>query len=167
MGYAYNCPDMVGGGMDGDINSPDFHFDSELFIRYVQASALFPVMQFSMAPWRVLNGDELAWCMEAVQIRTELGSLLSELASQAAEDGIPILRSLEFAFPHQGFHSIQDQFMVGESILVAPVLNKGQVTRTIQFPTGRWLGDDGSVVEGPSRVEVCAPLSRLPWYRKI
>ena len=167
MGYAYNCPDMVGGGMDGDINSPDFRFDSELFVRFVQCSALFPVMQFSMAPWRVLNGDELSWSMDAVQIRNGLGPLLSELASQAAEDGLPILRSLEFVFPRQGFHSVQDQFMVGESILVAPVLNKGQVTRTIQFPAGRWLGDDGIVVEGPMQIEVNAPLSRLPWYRKI
>lgn len=166
MGYAFNCPDMVGGGMDGDINSPDFRFDSELFIRFVQCSALFPAMQFSMAPWRVLNGDELAWCMDAVRIRTELGPLLSELAEQAAEDGLPILRSLEFVFPQQGFHAVQDQFMVGESILVAPVMNKGQIARSIQFPEGRWLGDDGSIVEGPIQLEVHAPLSRLPWYRK-
>ncbi|MDH6369970.1 alpha-glucosidase (family GH31 glycosyl hydrolase) [Paenibacillus sp. PastF-3] len=167
MGYAYNCPDMVGGGMDGDINSPDFRFDAELFIRFVQCSALFPVMQFSMAPWRVLNGAELSWCMDAVRIRSELGPLLSGLASQAAEDGLPILRSLEFVFPHQGFHKVQDQFMVGETILVAPVMNKGQTARRIQFPDGQWLGDDGSIVEGPAQVEVNAPLSRLPWYRKI
>lgn len=167
MGYAFNCPDMVGGGMDGDINSPHFRFDSELFIRYVQCSALFPAMQFSMAPWRVLNGDELSWCMDAVRIRTELGPLISELADQAAKDGLPILRSLEFVFPLQGFHAVQDQFMVGESILVAPVLHKGQQTRSVQFPEGRWLGDDGSVVEGPIQIEINAPLSRLPWFRKI
>lgn len=167
LGYSYNCPDMVGGGMDGDINSPDFHFDSELFIRYVQCSALFPVMQFSMAPWRVLNGDELAWCMNAVQARTKLAPLLAELVEQAAQEGLPILRSLEFVFPHQGYHSVQDQFMVGDTILVAPVLNKGQTTRTIQFPEGRWLGDDESVVEGPIQIEVDTPLSRLPWYQKI
>lgn len=155
---------MEGGG---DINSPDFRFDSELFIRFVQCSALFPVMQFSMAPWRVLNGDELSWCMDAVRIRSELGPLLSELASQAAEVGLPILRSLEFVFPRQGFHTVQDQFMVGEAILVAPVMNKGQTARMIQFPHGQWLGDDGSIVEGPVQVEVSVPLSRLPWYRKI
>ncbi|WP_141502126.1 glycoside hydrolase family 31 protein [Paenibacillus luteus] len=167
MGYAFNCPDMVGGGMDGDINSPDFRFDSELFIRFVQCSALFPAMQFSMAPWRVLNGDEWSWCIDAVRIRTELGPLISELADQAARDGLPILRSLEFVFPLQGFHAVQDQFMVGESILVAPVVNKGQRTRSVQFPEGRWLGDDASEVEGPIQIEINAPLSRLPWYRKI
>ncbi|WP_435166161.1 glycoside hydrolase family 31 protein [Paenibacillus glycanilyticus] len=167
MGYAYNCPDMIGGGMDGDINSPHFRFDSELFIRFVQCSALFPVMQFSMAPWRVLSGEELSWCMDAVQLRTKLGPALLELANQAAADGLPILRSLEFVFPNQGYHAIQDQFMVGDSILVAPVLIKGQLARMIQFPEGRWLGDDESVVEGPIQLEVQAPLSRLPWYRKI
>ncbi|WNS43927.1 glycoside hydrolase family 31 protein [Paenibacillus sp. MMS20-IR301] len=167
MGYAFNCPDMVGGGMDGDINSPDFHFDSELFIRSVQCSALFPVMQFSMAPWRVLAGEEWTWCMNAVQLRTELGPLLSGLASEAAENGLPILRHLEFVFPQQGFHDVQDQFMVGGSVLVAPVVNKGQTARVIRFPAGRWQGDDGSIVEGPAAVEVSAPLSRLPWYRQI
>ncbi|MGO4374297.1 glycoside hydrolase, partial [Paenibacillus sp. MCAF20] len=97
----------------------------------------------------------------------ELGPLLAQLANQAAVDGLPILRSLEFVFPQQGFHAVNDQFMVGDSILVAPVLMKGQNTRTVQFPEGRWLGDDESVVEGPVQVEVNAPLSRLPWYRKI
>ncbi|TYP69169.1 glycoside hydrolase family 31 protein [Paenibacillus methanolicus] len=167
MGYAYNCPDMVGGGMDGDINSPHFRFDAELFVRFVQCSALFPAMQFSMAPWRVLNGEELSWCMDAVRIRSELGPALAELADQAAEEGLPILRSLEFVYPQQGFHAVTDQFMVGDSILVAPVVQKGQTSRRIQFPEGRWQGDDGSVVEGPLQVEVSAPLSRLPWYRKI
>lgn len=167
MGYAYNCPDMIGGGLDGDINSPEFRFDSELFIRFAQCSALFPAMQFSMAPWRVLNGEELSWCMDAVRIRTKLGPLLSELASEAAETGLPIMRSMEFVFPRQGYHAVQDQFMVGDSILVAPVLIKGQTTRMIRFPEGRWLGDDESIVEGPVQVEVHAPLSRLPWYRKI
>ncbi|MFC4098418.1 glycoside hydrolase family 31 protein [Paenibacillus xanthanilyticus] len=167
MGYAYNCPDMVGGGMDGDINSPHFRFDAELFVRFVQCSALFPAMQFSMAPWRVLSGDELSWCMDALRIRTALGPLLAELADQAAEEGLPILRSLEFVYPQQGFHAVTDQFMLGDAILVAPVLVKGQTARRIQFPEGRWLGDDGSVVEGPLRAEVSAPLSRLPWYRKI
>lgn len=166
MGYTYNCPDMIGGGLDGDINSEHFHFDSELFIRSVQCSVFFPIMQFSMAPWRVLDDNELSWCIDAIQIRTEIGPLLFELANQAAKDGFPILRSLEFVFPHQGFHSIQDQFMVGESILVAPVLNKGQQTRMIQFPKGRWHGDDGSIVNGPCLVEVNTPLSRLPWYKE-
>ncbi|RUS46071.1 glycoside hydrolase family 31 protein [Cohnella sp. AR92] len=167
LGYAFNCPDMVGGGMDGDINSPDFRFDSELFVRYVQCSALFPVMQFSMAPWRVLRGDELEWCLNAVRLRTALGPEILALARQSAEDGLPILRSLEFSYPQQGYEKLQDQFLLGERILVAPVLQKGQTSRLVRFPEGRWEGDDGTVTVGPAEAVVEAPLSRLPWFRKI
>ncbi|MDG0813928.1 glycoside hydrolase family 31 protein [Cohnella rhizosphaerae] len=166
LGYAFNCPDMIGGGMDGDINAPDFRFDSELFVRYAQCAALFPVMQFSMAPWRVLSGDELAWCLDAVRLRTELGEELLALARQAAVDGLPMLRSLEFEHPGQGYALVQDQFLLGSDLLVAPVVVKGQTARVVHFPEGRWLGDDGSLVEGPAALEVEAPLSRLPWYRK-
>lgn len=167
LGYAFNCPDMIGGGMDGDINSPDFRFDSELFVRYAQCAALFPVMQFSMAPWRVLHGDELVWCLDAVRLRSKLGPELLELARQAAADGLPILRSLEFEYPGRGYALVQDQFLLGPNLLVAPVVVKGQTSRRVFFPEGRWQGDDGSIVEGPTELEIEAPLSRLPWYRKI
>lgn len=166
LGHAFNCPDMIGGGMDGDINSPHFHFDSELFIRFTQCAALFPVMQFSMAPWRVLQGEELAWCMDAIRLRTALGPEILSLARQASQDGLPILRSMEFVYPHQGYEKVQDQFMLGEGILVAPVLEKGKTSRKVHFPAGVWMGDDGTKIEGPSVVEVEAPLSKLPWYRK-
>lgn len=56
--------------------------------------------------------------------------------------------------------------MLGGSILVAPVIVKGARQRTVQFPTGTWIGDDGSTVEGPSTQEIEVPLSRLPYYRK-
>ncbi|MDN4603068.1 glycoside hydrolase family 31 protein [Paenibacillus sp. F6_3S_P_1C] len=167
LGYAFNCPDMIGGGMDGDINSPEFHFDSELFVRYTQCAALFPVMQFSMAPWRVLNGEELTWCLDAVRLRSELGPELLALARQAASDGLPILRSLEFEYPDCGYELVNDQFLLGQNLLVAPVVVKGLTSRTVVFPEGQWQGDDGNVVNGPTELQVDAPLSRLPWYRKI
>ncbi|QHW32726.1 glycoside hydrolase [Paenibacillus rhizovicinus] len=167
LGYAFNCPDMIGGGMDGDINSPDFRFDAELFVRYVQCSVLFPVMQFSMAPWRVLRDEQLAWCLDAVRLRTELGPEMLDLARRSAEDGQPILRSMEFAYPGHGYATVQDQFMLGDRFLVAPVLEKGETSRIVRFPEGRWLGDDGQEFVGPAEATVPAPLARLPWYRKI
>jgi alpha-glucosidase (family GH31 glycosyl hydrolase) len=158
---------MIGGGMDGDINSPEFHFDSELFVRYTQCAALFPVMQFSMAPWRVLNGEELTWCLDAVRLRSELGPELLALARQAASDGLPILRSLEFEYPECGYELVNDQFLLGQNLLVAPVVVKGLTSRTVVFPEGQWQGDDGNIINGPTELQVDAPLSRLPWYRKI
>jgi alpha-glucosidase (family GH31 glycosyl hydrolase) len=62
---------------------------------------------------------------------------------------------------------VPDQFLLEDEILVAPVVEKGAPKRTIVFPPGTWQGDDGSVVEGNVKLEVNAPLSRLPWYRRV
>jgi len=166
MGYPYNCPDMIGGGLDGDFTSPNFKLDQELYVRYAQCAALFPIMQFSLAPWRVLDKEHLGYCMETVRLREALGPEIVSLAKHAAKTGEPILRSMEYVFPGKGYECIKDQFMLGNDILVAPVLQKGAVKRTVVFPEGIWEGDDGKPVEGPITREIDAPLSRLPWFRR-
>ncbi|QGQ98782.1 glycoside hydrolase [Paenibacillus psychroresistens] len=166
MGYPYNCPDMIGGGLDGDFNSADFILDKELFVRYAQCSALFPMMQFSLGPWRVLDGEYLEYCKDMMELRKELGHIILELAVESSKTGAPIMRHLDYVFPNAGFELINDQFMLGDHILVAPVLVKGQTRRYVHFPVGTWLGDDGSIVQGPTFEEVDAPISRLPWYRE-
>ncbi|QNK57247.1 glycoside hydrolase family 31 protein [Paenibacillus sp. PAMC21692] len=167
-GYAYICPDMIGGGQIGDVeNNPSFRIDQELFVRYAQCSALFPMMQFSTAPWRVLDREHLAHCIEAAKLHAALGDTFLELAKHAAATGEPILRHMAYVFPEVGFEGIIDQFMVGDTLLAAPVVEKGARSRKIHFPAGEWLGDDGSKVFGPCVLEVNAPLSRLPHYRLI
>ena len=49
-GYSFICPDMVGGGDIGSFTKPGFQVDQELFVRTLQCSALFPILQFSIAP---------------------------------------------------------------------------------------------------------------------
>ncbi|WP_419871820.1 hypothetical protein [Candidatus Pristimantibacillus sp. PTI5] len=56
--------------------------------------------------------------------------------------------------------------MLGSSLLVAPVVKQGARVRQVSFPSGTWIGDDGSIVEGPTKRQIDVPLSRLPWYRK-
>lgn len=73
---------------------------------------------------------------------------------------------MAYVFPEGGYEQVTDQFLLGNDILVAPVLAKGAVSRSIIFPEGTWLGEDGSEVYGPCEAEVQAPLSRLPWYRR-
>lgn len=164
LGYAYTCPDMIGGGEIGSLTSA--MLDKELFVRYAQCSALFPMMQFSAAPWRVLDQEHAEYCAEAARLHVKLGPDILELATHAARTGEPIMRHMAYEFPDEQLDSIQDQFMLGSSILVAPVIVKGARQRTVQFPTGTWIGDDGSTVEGPSKQEIEVPLSRLPYYRK-
>lgn len=166
MGYSFTCPDMIGGGEFQNFLANSENLDYELFVRYAQCSALFPMMQFSAAPWRVLDDEHLSYCLNAAKLHAELGSEILEIAKESAHTGEPILRHLAYAYPNEGYEYIKDQFLLGENILVAPVITKGARSRSIDFPPGSWHGDDGSVIQGPSTVTVEAPLSRLPWYRK-
>ncbi len=166
VGYAFNCPDMVGGGQYQDLIQPDFQVDEELFVRYAQCSALFPMMQFSTAPWRVLDKTHLSYCIEAAKLHCQMGAKIAELARYAAATGEPIMRHMAYVFPEGDYDTIIDQFMLGNDILVAPVLRKGATARKVVFPQGTWLGEDGSQVCGPCEAEVEAPLSRLPWFRR-
>ncbi len=68
-------------------------------------------------------------------------------------------------YPNRGYAQIKDQFLLGDGILVAPVLEKGGRERCVVVPPGTWYGDDGSEVRGPSEIEIHVPLARLPWYR--
>lgn len=166
LGYAFNCPDLIGGGDFMSFLGDHFSIDQELVVRYAQCSALFPMMQFSAAPWRVLDEEHLSYCVEAAKLHASMGPIIEELAVHAANTGEPILRYMAYEFPDSGYENISDQFMIGPEILVAPATIKGMRERVIVFPEGKWVGDDGTVVAGPCAISVKVPLSRLPWYKK-
>lgn len=164
MGYAYGCPDMIGGGEYASFLADSHRLDEELFVRYAQCSALFPMMQFSAAPWRVLDEAHSRFCIEAAQLHTRMAPYILRLAEHAAAAGEPLLRHMEYVFPGEGYAGVDDQFMLGNELLVAPVLEKGAVRRTVKLPPGIWTDERGTRYEGPSVQEVPAPLSRLPRF---
>lgn len=166
MGYPFTCPDLIGGGEYLSFRNLD-RVDQELIVRAAQCHALMPMMQFSVAPWRVLNKKNLEICLDMALLHTRMGEEILALAKEAARTGEPIIRPLEYEYPHQGYVDIIDQFLLGKKILVAPVLEKGATKRSVYFPPGKWQGDDQSIVTGPIILNVVAPLTSLPWYRKI
>ena len=167
MGYAYVCPDMIGGGdyayFYGDA---DKQLDGELIVRSAQCSALMPMMQFSVAPWRVLSKENMGICRDMAKLHEQMGGEILSLAKTSSKTGEPIVRAMEYVYPDQGYAKIHDQFMLGDSILVAPVLEQDARVRSVIFPAGQWQGDDGATVTGPATIEIDVPLSRLPWFRK-
>ncbi|WMJ90100.1 glycoside hydrolase family 31 protein [Anaerocolumna sp. MB42-C2] len=165
LGYAFTCPDMIGGGEYKDFLDIE-NIDQKLIVRNAECAALFPMMQFSIAPWRVLDEIHLAICVEMAKLHQKFGGKILELAKEASVSGEPIIRPMEYVFPHKGYEKINDQFMLGDNILVAPVIIKGAVTKNVVFPEGVWVGDDNSIVNGPCTLLVEAPLERLPWYEK-
>ncbi|WP_195574156.1 glycoside hydrolase family 31 protein [Paenibacillus sp. 1001270B_150601_E10] len=167
LGYAFICPDMIGGGSFTDFLGDLTHLDQELIVRSAQCSALFPMMQFSVAPWRVLDQEHLQYCIDAAKLHARFGAYILELAKQAARDGEPILRHMAYVYPNEQLEEVYDQFMLGDDLLVAPVLKKGQRSRMVVFPAGTWEDDQGARIQGPTVEEVEAPLHKLPWYRKV
>lgn len=162
-GYTFSCPDMIGGG-----NYESFldlkKMDQDLVVRSAQIHALMPMMQFSVAPWRVLDAEHLAAVKKAVEIRGQFTPTILELARQSARTGEPVVRSLEYAFPHQGFEEIKDEFMLGDSLLVAPLDKKGN-RRQLVLPPGTWIGDDGKTLNGGATYTLEVPLERIPCFR--
>ena len=73
---------------------------------------------------------------------------------------------VEYAFPGNGYSAVNDQFALGDSLIVAPQIEKGAESREVCLPAGRWLADDGEVFTGPARIIVKTPLSRLPHFVK-
>jgi alpha-glucosidase len=166
MGYPFGCPDLIGGGEYLSFRKLD-EVDQELIVRAAQTHALMPMMQFSVAPWRVLSPETLEICRRAGALHSEMGPEILALAREAAESGEPIVRSLEYQYPHQGYADVADQFLLGADILVAPVVHQNARRRRVVFPPGSWKSEPGSVVVGPQIVDVEAPLDVLPWFRRV
>lgn len=165
LGYAFACPDMVGGGSFADFLPGAKQFDPELFVRYCGASTLLPMIQFSAAPWRVLDEEHYAAVKSLMAQREEYLPLIMSLVKEAAKTGEPAVRHMEYVFPGQGLDVVNDQFMLGDELLVAPCVTKGAANRTVQLPEGRWQAEDGTIYTGASAITVSAPLGRVPVFK--
>lgn len=167
LGYAYTCPDMIGGGEYMNFLANSDKLDKELFVRYAQCAALMPMMQFSAAPWRVLDEAHFEHCKEAAWTHVAYQKYIYRLAKEASRTGEPIVRYMSYEFPNEGLEEVIDQFMLGEKYLVAPQISQGKKTREIIFPTGKWVGKDEEIIEGPIKLEVEVALDYLPIYKKL
>ncbi len=165
MGYAFTCPDMIGGG-DFTSFQPGSHIDQDLVVRSSQCHALMPMMQFSVAPWRVLDSTHLNAVKQAVSLRQKFIPLIMQLVHQAAQTNVPVVRPMEFVFPDQGFAMVKDQFVLGDQLIVAPQLTR-ETFRQVLLPKGDWQADDGKIYKGPCKATLQVPLSRLPYFKKI
>ena len=167
LGYAYACPDMIGGGQFTSFLdvTPD-NVDQALIVRSAQVHALMPMMQFSVAPWRILNEENLAIVRKAAELHVQFAPYIMEYARKAADTGEPIVRLMEYQFPHQGFAQVKDQFMLGDRYLVAPVVNNS-LERDVCLPEGMWRDDQGKKYKGGKTYTIDVPLERLPYFEKI
>lgn len=168
MGYPYNCPDMIGGGcVDGLDPNKKLTYDAELFVRTAQLAAFFPIMQFSAAPFEVLDEKHALLVKAAADLHVKLSDKIISLVKNSMETGEPIMRHMEYSFPNQGFERVVDQFMLGDDMLVAPVIVKGQTVKSVILPEGKWQDPNGKIFEGNQTIEYPAPIEVVPYFTKI
>ena len=160
-GYPYAMPDMVGGNQyEND------RIDKELMIRWAQASALMPLLQFSVGPWH-FDKETVDASREASELHVRFAPVILDLARQAPRTGEPILASLWYHHPKDpNTHPINDQFMLGKDVVVAPVVAKGARARNIYLPAGTWkvLDTDKTLEGGKWLKDYPAPLASLPVF---
>uniref|UniRef100_A0A672VBI2 Myogenesis-regulating glycosidase n=1 Tax=Strigops habroptila TaxID=2489341 RepID=A0A672VBI2_STRHB len=149
LGYPFVLPDMIGGNFlsdrtDGAVEIPD----RELYVRWLELSAFMPSMQFSIPPW--LYDKEV---VEIAQKFTELheslvAPLLLELAGEVTDTGDPIIRPIWWISPcDEATHRIDSQFLIGDTLMVAPVLEMGKQERDVYLPAGKWRSYKGELFE--------------------
>ncbi|WP_046731998.1 glycoside hydrolase family 31 protein [Streptomyces humi] len=160
-GVPYSGPDV--GGFDGD-PSP------ELFLRWFQLGAYLPLFRTHASmragrrePWE-FGTEVLEHARGALLERRRLLPYFMTLAQLARRTGAPYVRPLWWSAPeNRALRDCEDAFLLGDALLVAPVLDPGADRRAVQLPRGRWYDTRSErAYEGPGQVLVEAPLSRIP-----
>jgi alpha-glucosidase (family GH31 glycosyl hydrolase) len=166
MGFTFSCPDLIGGGEYTSFLG-DAKIDQDLIVRSAQCHALMTMMQFSVAPWRILDKEHFDAVKKSVDLRLKFIPLIMRLAKQSADTGDPIMMSMEYVFPGKGYSEIKDQFMLGNEMIVAPMLEKDKSQRIVVLPEGKWKADDGTTFKGGKSYTIDVPLDRLPYFVSV
>jgi len=96
---------------------------------------------------------------EMLRLRYRLTPYYYSYAVHAAASGEPIIRPLVYAFPDDPeVRSMEDQCLIGDALLAAPVMAKGATRRAVYLPKGRWIcWWSGQCHAGPRWIEAEAP----------
>uniref|UniRef100_A0A915PRE5 Glycoside hydrolase family 31 N-terminal domain-containing protein n=1 Tax=Setaria digitata TaxID=48799 RepID=A0A915PRE5_9BILA len=163
-GYYFNLPDMIGGNGYNDQKC-----SKELYIRWMQANQFLLTMQFSYPPW--LFDDETCDIFHRIiEKRNELLNFLIEACRKSCEGGQPVIRPLWWLSEEPEALCCDDQFIIDDSMIVAPILIEGARSRIVFLPDGTWQYElTGDTYIGPIKLTVEAPLTHHapPYFTRV
>lgn len=169
----------------GNIYDPKFH---EILVRWFEFGAFCPVMRLhgfrepfgkpigttgggrhiSGAANEVWSYGEEVYeiCKTYMELREKMRPYVRSLMQAAHEKGSPVMRPLFYDFPEDAkTWEIEDQYMFGPDVLVAPILYADMRERSVYLPKGRWKHlFSGKEYEGGQTFTVAAPLDELPVF---
>lgn len=129
----------------------------EWFLRWTQATLLLPGLYFTIPPWAIpTESTDLSTVLQRlIGVRTLFSNEMSLLANEWILHGSPIVRPIWYAAPEgPKSYDIWDQFMLGENILVAPIVTLDSTERSVYFPPGNWIDTcTGQLYIGPSLID--------------
>ncbi|CAL4100017.1 unnamed protein product, partial [Meganyctiphanes norvegica] len=145
----------------------------ELCMRWMQLGAFYPysrnhngIDNIEQDPGRWASVGEAS--RKTLQVRYTLLPYLYTLHYLAHISGETVVRPLFFEFPTDSItHNIDDQFLWGSSLLIAPVLQSGKEERKVYFPASVWYnyytGFEYRILRGRSE-SIAAPLDHIPLF---
>jgi alpha-glucosidase len=146
----------------------------ELLVRWYQCAALTPFFRNHSAigtaeqyPWS-FGGVVESLCRQAIEMRYRLMPYIYGAFVDASEHGIPIQRPLIVDFQTDTVaHAVDDAYLFGEHMLVAPIYAPGQRRRTVYLPQGTWHHwHSGEVYRGPHVIDARAPIHYIPVFAR-
>jgi alpha-glucosidase len=159
---------FVGSDIGGFVRMPS----AELCTRWLQFGVFSPFMRMhtefglpDKEPW------SFGWRYEAInkraiELRYELLPYLYQAMQQASATGVPALRPLFLEFPQdERTAQMDDEFMFGSDLLVAPVLWEGAEQRDIYLPAGEWFDYwTGQQYHGGTDIHLAVTLDSIPMF---
>ena len=178
----------IGGFHGGNPSDPAFR---EVLVRWFEYGAFCPVMRLHgdrephKAPMSDVRGgrcasgaDNEVWsygdeayeiCKKYMFLRERMRPYTERLMREAHEKGSPVIRPLFYGFPEdKKAWEVEDQYLYGADILVAPILYAEQRERRVYLPEGVnwtevWTGKE---YEGGQTITVDAPIDQIPLFVK-
>ncbi len=165
-GLGYMSSDVGGFAVD-----PEHPVDSELYVRWLQQGVFSPTLrthaQDRPEPYHYPEMEEIS--KRFIRMRYQWLPYNYTLAYENAAKGMPFARPLHFkgGDPAPNGDGITDEYLWGDNVLVAPVMQQGARSRDVWFPAGKWYNfnrpQDG-LIDGNRSLHIKAPLSELPLF---
>lgn len=148
------------------------HTSAELLIRWYQYGIMQPFMRNHVIttdqnryPWS-FGSEAEAIIKQYIELRYRLLPYLYSAFMHSAATGEPIQRPLAYEWQDDPIAIANTtEFMLGDHLLVAPVVTEGQTRRSLYLPKGNWrCFYTGNAYKGGRTIEVDAPLDHLPLF---
>jgi alpha-glucosidase len=173
-----SIPTLLGMGLSGfpfigvDIGGFAEAPTAELYTRWLQTGVFYPFMRThttfgtpDQEPWSYGTEHE-AINRRAIELRYELLPTIYSVMREASETGIPAMRPLMLEYPDDGrTYGMDDEFLFGSDLLIAPVLREAATQRSVYLPAGDWYDYwSGQHYEGGKSIVLAVALSSIPIF---